>query len=633
MSFTVKTDLQENTDNTPNQDSAASPTASDTTVSLDNDLLLEELRRQSRELELFQQIRTAMFYSLDLDRLFDTVLRTIANGFDFPLASIYLLENEQLKIKAQQGYERFYNTLELTQGITGKTARTGQPIFVTALQTQPDKDYLEVMAGVDSQICVPLVNRGREVLGTFGVESYKTRPLTQHDFNLCLALAEQIVLVMEHALSFKREQRRTDQFRLLNKVGRDLASNLDVQTIIDRVTGPVRISLGLYSVFIGLVMGDELVYRRSEGSNMQEPQVRRSLKVECVSSRSVRTGEFILVQDVNTEPGYLPVTPDPNIKSQVIIPLRTEGRVLGVIEVESDRLYAFDDDDVILLRTLADQTSVALTNAARFERLKRQSAELAEKNEQLEEASRLKSEFIANISHELRTPLNSIIGYMDMLRDGFYGEVPSSFNDPGERITRNSHQLLALINDVLDLSKMEAGKMNLDCEPFLIKELITNVCEATESQAKIKKLEFSSIIDPEVPRVVVNDQLRLRQVLLNLLSNAIKFTRQGFVKVEVKLGPPTALPNNVDKVYSISVSDSGIGIAEGEYQHIFEEFRQVDGSATREFGGTGLGLAISRRIVRMMGGSITVESREGVGSTFTVTLPLEVKLQTNDMLR
>lgn len=586
--------------------------------------ILEEVHRQSRELELFQQIRTAMFYSLDPDRLFEVIVGNIAAGFDFKLVSIYLVENNQLKMKAQQGYQNYYETIPLDKGINGKVARTGEAVFLTGLANQPDGDYLEAMAGVDSQICVPLTNRGQEILGTLSIEAYATTPLNQRDFQLCLALAEQLVLVVEHALSFKREQRRSHQLSLLNQVGRDLAATLDVPTIIDRVSGPVRQSLGLDSVNIGLVEGEELVYRRAAGSSMNDEVIRRSLQIDCVSCHCVNTGEFALLNDVSQAAGYLPISDEVKVKSQVIVPLRAEGRILGVIEVESNRLYAFDDDDVILLKTLADQTSIALTNALRFERLQRQSAELSQKNVALAEAVRLKSEFVSNVSHELRTPLNSIIGYMDMLHDGFYGAVPEDFGDPIERISRNSSQLLNLINAVLDLSVMESDKMQLEDDLLLLPELIQSVYEATLPQAKLKELKYTYAIDPQVPHLVTNDLARLRQVLLNLASNAIKFTRKGYVKFEVKAAPPGVLPNYEGECYRILVSDSGIGIAENEFEHIFEEFRQVDGSATREFGGTGLGLTICRRIVSLMHGTLTVESSPGVGSTFTLTLPNQV---------
>ncbi len=586
--------------------------------------ILEEVQRQSRELELFQQIRTAMFYSLDPDRLFEVIVGNIAAGFSFKLVSIYLIENNELKMKAQQGYQNYYEIIPLDKGINGKVARTGEAVFLTSLSNQPDIDYLEAMEGVDSQICVPLINRGQEVLGTLSIEAYSTSPLNQRDFQLCLALAEQLVLVVEHALSFKREQRRSHQLSLLNQVGRDLAATLDVPTIIDRVSGPVRQSLGLGSVNIGLVEGEELVYRRGAGSNMREEIIHRALKIDCVSCHCVNTGEFALLNDVSHAVGYLPISNEVEVKSQVVVPLRAEGRILGVIEVESNRLYAFDDDDVILLKTLADQTSIALTNALRFERLQRQSAELSQKNVALAEAVRLKSEFVANVSHELRTPLNSIIGYMDMLRDGFYGEVSEGFNDPIERISRNSSQLLNLINAVLDLSTMESGKLQLEADQLFLPELIEVVYEATLQQATLKELKYTYAVDPQAPFLVTNDLARLRQVLQNLASNAIKFTRKGYVKLEVKSAPPGVLPNYDGECYRILVSDSGIGIAENEFEHIFEKFRQVDGSATREFGGTGLGLTICRRIVGLMHGTLTVESLPGVGSTFTLTLPTQI---------
>lgn len=622
-----KANSSENSNHQPlNSASSLSSNSSATSgVQSDDTSLLEELRRQSRELEVFQQIRTTMLYSLDLNRIFDMVVSTIASAFDFGLVSIYLLENDELQLKAQYGYKHFQTVLPANQGINWRVIHSGYPLFLTNLAAPTATGNLEVAEGADSLICVPLLNRGHEALGTLSVASYPSRPLDQRDLQLSQSLAEQIVLALNHILSYKREQRRAEQLSLLNQVGRDLAAAQNVQTIIDRVTGPVRKSLGLYSVSIALIEAGELVYMLGEGSNLKETRLQRPLTLDCLSCQCVKTGELMIVQDVSREPGYLPISSGLNTKSEVLLPLRAEGRIFGLLEVESDRLYAFDDDDVILLKTLADQTSIALTNAMRIERLQLQRVELSQKNLALAEASRLKSEFIANISHELRTPLNSIIGYIDMIRTGYFGDVPTDFNNPLERVERNGHQLLALINDVLDLSKIEAGKMRLDPERFSLPELVIAVYEATESQANLKQLDFNYLIDPEAPRIVSNDQLRLRQILLNLVSNAIKFTRKGYVKIEVKPVAVGVLPIFNGAAYHIIVSDSGIGIPENEFENIFEEFRQVDGSTTREFGGTGLGLSICRRITRLMGGTITVESVVNEGSRFTVTLPLEIE--------
>lgn len=590
--------------------------------------LQEELQRKNRELEIFQQIRNVMLRSLDLNYIFRVVAEIIAQTFNSSSVRIYQVELDRLVLMAQIGHIAPVEKLSLEDDAAKERADVNLQVALTNKPILSSENEPSDTSSIQSLMCVPLTNHGNDVLGTLCVESPFRDAFQEYDYQLCLALADQIVLALEHILMYKREQRRAHQLGVLNQVGRDLTAARDVPTILDRVTGPVRRRLGFYNVHVALVENGELVYHRSAGNNLEQKEVRRSLEINCLSCRAVQTGELFIVQDTMNEPGYLSLVNDPKVRSAVIIPLRA-GSVLGVIEVESDRYYAFDDDDVILLKTLSDQTGIALTNAFRFESLVQQSRELSQKNEQLSEANRLKSEFIANVSHELRTPLNSIIGYVDMIRTGYYGEMQPEMRDPLERVERNGHQLLALINDVLDLSRIETGRLRLEIEHLSLKELVYSVYESTELQAQLKNLEYTYQIDKDAPRLVHNDQLRLRQVLLNLVSNAIKFTRQGFVRIEIKAAPAEAWPDLTTPCYQMVVSDSGIGIPSGEFENIFETFRQVDGSTTREFGGTGLGLAISREIVQIMGGTISVQSTLNEGSVFTVMLPNEVKPETS----
>jgi signal transduction histidine kinase len=230
-------------------------------------------------------------------------------------------------------------------------------------------------------------------------------------------------------------------------------------------------------------------------------------------------------------------------------------------------------------------------------------------------ASQHKSQFLANMSHELRTPLNAILGYSELLVDGIYGAVPEKAMGVLERVQNNGKHLLALINDVLDLSKIEAGQLVLTFEDYALPDVVHSVVSAAESLANTKGLKFSTDVAPGLP-TGHGDARRLSQVLLNLVGNAIKFTDEG----EVAVG---AVAENGHFV--LTVRDTGPGIAPEDHDKIFGEFQQVDNSNTRKKGGTGLGLAISKRMVEMQGGSIVVESKLGHGATFRVTLPIRVE--------
>jgi signal transduction histidine kinase len=242
-------------------------------------------------------------------------------------------------------------------------------------------------------------------------------------------------------------------------------------------------------------------------------------------------------------------------------------------------------------------------------------AELRRLNDRLEQASRAKSEFLANMSHELRTPMNAILGFTEMLRDGLYGEVPAELVEPLADIQANGRHLLNLINDVLDLSKIEAGRMELSLQEYSVADVVDSVRASLRSLAADRGLQFVTLVAPDLP-TAYGDARRLTQCLMNLAGNALKFTRQGRVEI-------AAQRDGDQLVYR--VTDTGIGIPKDELENVFAEFRQVDATVTREFGGTGLGLSITRRFIELHGGRIWAESEPGQGSTFWFSIPLRVQ--------
>ena len=232
-----------------------------------------------------------------------------------------------------------------------------------------------------------------------------------------------------------------------------------------------------------------------------------------------------------------------------------------------------------------------------------------------EEANKAKSHFLANMSHELRTPLNAILGYTELILDNMYGEVPEKSREVLERVEYNGRHLLGLINDVLDLSKIEAGALTLSLADYSMEEVVNTVITAVEALAMAKNLALKAAVPPDLP-IGKGDEQRLTQVLLNLVGNAIKFTDEGEVALQVRAS---------NSEFLVSVTDTGLGISEADQQKIMEEFQQADASSTREKGGTGLGLAIAKHLVEMHGGRLWVESRPGKGSTFSFTVPVRVE--------
>jgi signal transduction histidine kinase len=307
------------------------------------------------------------------------------------------------------------------------------------------------------------------------------------------------------------------------------------------------------------------------------------------------------VNDINLREGY---------RAVLIVPLLRPNHIVGALVVRRKVPGAFPQATIDLLETFGDQSVVAIQNANLFH-------EIEEKGKQLAVASQHKSQFLANMSHELRTPLNAILGYTELILDGIYGETPQKAQDVLKRVESNGRHLLGLINDVLDLSKIEAGQLTLTLTDYSMKDVLYNVFSAVEPLANDKKLGFKVEAQPDMPKGY-GDERRLTQVVLNLVGNAIKFSDTGAVVIKA---------TSINGSFTVAVQDNGPGISKSDQSKIFEEFQQADNSATKKKGGTGLGLSISRRIVEMHGGRLWVESELGKGSVFSFTLPVQVETQ------
>jgi signal transduction histidine kinase len=323
--------------------------------------------------------------------------------------------------------------------------------------------------------------------------------------------------------------------------------------------------------------------------------------------RATHERTAVQITDLRDEPPYplRDLLLGAGFRALLVIPLVGAHGIVGGLLVQRSEAGAFLDSTLDVLQTFAAQSVLAIQNARLF-------SEAEEKGRELEIASKHKSQFLANMSHELRTPLNSVLGFSEMLTDGIYGILPERAQAALEKIRTNGRHLLNLINDVLDLSKIEAGQLVLSLRDYSIRQVVQSALAAVEAQARAKGVTLTSSLPDELP-TCFGDEQRVTQILLNLLSNAVKFTDHGSVDAAVRV---------IGEAFEISVRDTGPGIAEADQGRIFDEFQQVDSSSTRRKGGTGLGLAITKRFVELHGGHISVHSVLGEGATFVLVLPV-----------
>jgi signal transduction histidine kinase/HAMP domain-containing protein len=413
---------------------------------------------------------------------------------------------------------------------------------------------------------------------------------------------------------------RTRELATTAAVAEAVSSSLELEVILKRSMEKIQQRLGACHVGVFLIEpgSDVAVLQQAVGEAGQE-LTQRGLRIPLGSKSPVgiaaATGESKIVQNVRTASTHLKPPLLMDTASAAAIPLLVGGATIGAIDVQCRQPEAFDPDTVKLLNTLADQLATGVHNARLYDQQRRTAEHLAE-------VDRLKTQFLAVMSHELRTPLNTIIGFSKVMLNGLDGPLTDKQEQDLSFIYESGQHLLALIEDILDISQINAGKMRLDVEDVQLPDIVQGAVEAVKPMIEEKPVELQVAIPSDLP-LIRADKRRVRQVLLNLLSNAAKFTEAGRILVRARV--VEALNANTERVepgVEISVSDTGVGIPEDELVHIFKEFTQVDSSSSRDFEGAGLGLPITKKLVELHGGRIWAESEVDRGSTFTFVLPV-----------
>jgi two-component system, NtrC family, sensor kinase len=470
--------------------------------------------------------------------------------------------------------------------------------------------------------------RDGEPIGAIVISRAEDRPFSDRQIALPQTFADQAVIAIENVRLFKELEARTQdltrsvgELRALGDVGRALSSTLDLDTVLQTIV--TRASQLAGTDACSVFEYDEVAeVFRLRASSYRDPGEAETLdaigratpipKGQGVASRAAASRQPVQVSDIAVEGSYESPIRGPlmqaGYRAILTVPLFLEERVIGALGVSRKTPGEFAPEIVRLLTTFATQSALAIQNARLFR-------EIADKSRQLEAASRHKSEFLANMSHELRTPLNAILGFSEVLAERMFGEVNEKQAEYLQDILSSGRHLLSLINDILDLSKVEAGRLELELDRFHLPTALDNALTLVRERATRHGIRLTQTVDPRVADIVA-DERKVKQILLNLLSNAVKFTPEG--------GRVGLTATVADGVLTIAVSDSGIGIAPEDQAAIFEEFRQVGREDARKQEGTGLGLTLAKKFVELHGGRIWVESKVGQGSTFSFTLPVRL---------
>ncbi|MEP0804042.1 MAG: GAF domain-containing protein [Chloroflexota bacterium] len=515
-------------------------------------------------------------------------------------------------------YDDDWAPRKLGRGLTSYVIRSGKRLRVTPeifADLEASGEIVSDGAPSVDWLGVPMKSRGA-VRGVMAVQTYNPAiRLTEKHEEILEAIAAQTSAALERLEAREALERRNIYLAASAEIGRLVTSTLDLNTIFAQTVNLVSDRLGFY--FAAIYQMDEdgyhVILREATGGageKMKAQRYRVPVGSQTIVGKAAEKGDTVIVNDTATDRLYQPNPLLLDTQSEVAIPLKVSGKALGVIDIQSTQPHAFTTDALSILQSLADQVAVAINNATLY-------LESQELIKNLQEVDKLKSQFLANMSHELRTPLNSIIGFSRVILKGIDGPITDMQQQDLTAIYNSGQHLLGLINDILDLARIEAGKMELNFEEVHLAEMIHSVFSTAKGLVKEKPIQLIEKVPPEMP-TVRGDTMRVRQILLNLISNAAKFTDEGFITVETSV---QKAPNGKFEAL-IKVIDTGPGISSEGQEKLFKAFSQVDGSATRKTGGSGLGLSICANLVQLHGGRIGVESEEGKGSTFWFTMPL-----------
>jgi signal transduction histidine kinase len=601
--------------------------AAQAVIAIENARLLNELRESLEQQTATSEVLKVISGSpTNIQPVLDIIGERAEKLCEAEISIVSIVEGGLIRVASIHGVteagaeaiRRSFPMRLTDETVTARAIRTRSVCHVADVLGDPQyqiKDTARV-SGSRGSLGVPMV-RDEQVVGAIYVARKQPGLFSEAQVQLLKTFADQAVIAIENVRLFNETKNSLEQQTATADVLKVISrSTFDLQTVLQTLVESAARFCAADKAMI--VREKEGVFYAAEtyGYSREFVDYIKNIPIRAergtASGRALVEGRVVHIADVRADPEYTLVEAPRlgDFRTALSVPMLRERLPIGVLSLTRSEVQPFTDKQIELVTTFADQAAIAIENVRLFD-------EIQDKSRQLEEASQHKSQFLANMSHELRTPLNAILGYTELMADGAYGEPSEKMLGILKRLEANGKHLLGLINDVLDLSKIEAGQLELELSDYCMQDIAQTVRSTLEPLAADKKLGFKVEVAPQLPPGH-GDGRRLTQVLINLVGNAIKFTDAGEVAIKAEA-------NN--DAFHVSVRDTGPGISAADQARLFQEFQQADNAITKKKGGTGLGLAISKRIIEMHGGRIWVESQPGQGSTFTFTLPVIVERQ------
>ena len=599
--------------------------------------LEQKVDQRTKEISALYSATTAINQSLGLKDILDAVIAKITEIFCFESTRIFLFNDEMEELELRASYELSrehatgVRTFKRGQGVIGRVAESAEPMIFEDIRTDPQYAALSSSratrnANLSFFALFPIKTRSR-IFGVILFNARSPRKLTSDEIRLLTSMSEHLAVAVEKARLFRQSETRSQQLAVLNTIGAAVSQSLNLETVLKEAIEKMIEALNFDASWIYILDPSEAKLRLKAYKGFSEEIAhsfdRRDLSAGGVSGKIFATGKQLVFEDLQNDMAYTQLNPRKKVGSLGFaslagFPIKAKDNVIGVLHLATKEKRHFAHDELQLIESIAHEIGVAAENARLFEQVNQKTTELGQMNQELEEANRAKTEFIAAMSHELRTPLNVIMGNAELTGDGFFGAVNADQTNAMMKIRHHGKFLLKLVNDVLALSALDAKKMSLELATVDIDEVLAHAKSHVEQLNRLDRLQVSWSVEPGLPQIVT-DPTKLEEILQNLIGNAFKFTPRGRIELRVRNIPEGGR-------IEFTVADTGIGIEPRDMDRIFTAFEQIKEAHTGDFNGVGLGLNIVKKYLDLMNGDIRVESHPGEGSTFTFSVPHSIPL-------